>query len=60
MEMLVNIDVDDLERAETFYTAAFGLEVERRLGATANELVDGLAAAALRGDARTVIGQSAP
>jgi predicted enzyme related to lactoylglutathione lyase len=25
MEMLVNIDVDDLERAGTFYTAAFGL-----------------------------------
>lgn len=28
----VNIDVDDLGRAQAFYTAAFGLRIGRRLG----------------------------
>jgi predicted enzyme related to lactoylglutathione lyase len=33
MELLVNIDVDDLERGIAFYTAAFGLRIGRRFGA---------------------------
>jgi len=39
--ILINIDVDDLERAVTFYTQAFGLRVGRRFGAFALELVGG-------------------
>lgn len=38
MDLLVNIDVPDLERATAFYTEAFGLAVTRRLGAGAAEL----------------------
>lgn len=38
-DLLVNIDVDDLPRAEAFYRAAFGLAVGRRFGADAVELV---------------------
>lgn len=38
MELLVNIDVDDVERAESFYTSAFGLQVGRRLGTGGVEL----------------------
>jgi predicted enzyme related to lactoylglutathione lyase len=41
--LLVNIDVDDLERAVAFYTAAFGLTVGRRFGAFAVELTGGTA-----------------
>jgi len=36
--LLVNIDVDDLERATRFYTEAFDLRVGRRLGAGVIEL----------------------
>ena len=32
MNILVNIDVDDLEGARAFYTAAFGLKLGRRMG----------------------------
>lgn len=32
MDLLVNIDVPDLARAEAFYVQAFGLSVTRRLG----------------------------
>jgi predicted enzyme related to lactoylglutathione lyase len=32
MDLLVNIDVDDLERAVAFYGQAFGLRVSRRFG----------------------------
>jgi predicted enzyme related to lactoylglutathione lyase len=32
MDLLVNIDVPDLQRAEAFYTRAFGLTVSRRFG----------------------------
>jgi predicted enzyme related to lactoylglutathione lyase len=39
MNVLVNIDVDDLERAERFYREAFDLAVGRRFGAGAVELV---------------------
>lgn len=38
MDLLVNIDVPDLDRAVAFYTEAFGLAVTRRLGAGAAEL----------------------
>ena len=41
--VLINIDVDDLDRAVAFYTAAFGLEVGRRLGAAVVELTGGTA-----------------
>ncbi|MFZ1103921.1 MAG: VOC family protein [Hyphomicrobiaceae bacterium] len=41
--LLVNIDVDDLERAVEFYTAALGLTVGRRFGALAVELTGGTA-----------------
>lgn len=39
MRLLVNIDVDDLERGVTFYTAALGLTVGRRFGKDAVELL---------------------
>lgn len=38
MNLLVNIDVDDLVRAEAFYTSAFDLRAERRFGAAGVEL----------------------
>jgi predicted enzyme related to lactoylglutathione lyase len=41
--LLVNIDVDDLERAVAFYTAAFGLTVGRRFGAFGVEMTGGTA-----------------
>lgn len=37
--LLVNVDVDDLERGMRFYTEAFGLKVGRRLGEAALELL---------------------
>lgn len=40
-ELLVNIDVDDLERGVEFYTRGLGLELGRRLGAGAVELIGG-------------------
>ncbi|UDG75057.1 GNAT family N-acetyltransferase [Achromobacter sp. 77] len=39
MRILVNIDVPDLEHAIGFYQAAFGLTLNRRLGATGAELL---------------------
>ncbi|MGP9801255.1 VOC family protein [Rheinheimera sp. NSM] len=39
MNMLVNIDVDDLERAVGFYTAAFGLRIGRRFGSFGVEML---------------------
>ena len=38
-QLLANIDVDDLERAEAFYVAALQLTVGRRLGDGAVELL---------------------
>ena len=38
MDLLVNIDVPDLRRAEAFYTDAFGLTVSRRFGEGGLEL----------------------
>ena len=39
VNLLVNIDVDDLDRAEAFYTRAFGLRAGRRFGDGAVELL---------------------
>jgi predicted enzyme related to lactoylglutathione lyase len=41
MEFLVNLDVDDLEKAVLFYQSAFGLKIGRRLGGSAVELLGG-------------------
>jgi predicted enzyme related to lactoylglutathione lyase len=43
IELLVNIDVPDLERAVRFYTGALGMHVGRRFGTSGVELL-GLAA----------------
>jgi predicted enzyme related to lactoylglutathione lyase len=37
--LLVNVDVDDLEKAERFYTSALGLRVGRRFGGGGVELI---------------------
>ncbi len=39
MDVLINIDVDDLDRAIAFYTGAFGLRIGRRFGAAGVELL---------------------
>ncbi|HRP77124.1 MAG TPA: VOC family protein [Rhodocyclaceae bacterium] len=41
MNLLVNIDVDDLERGIRFYTTAFALNVTRRFDADGAELCGG-------------------
>jgi predicted enzyme related to lactoylglutathione lyase len=41
MQLLINIDVDDLERATDFHVRAFGLHVGRRFGADGVELLGG-------------------
>jgi predicted enzyme related to lactoylglutathione lyase len=41
LDVLVNVDVDDLEKAVRFYTAAFELTVGRRFGAHAVEVLGG-------------------
>ena len=38
-ELLVNIDVDDLDKATAFYEAAFGLTAGRRFGALGVEML---------------------
>ena len=44
MNLLINIDVDDLASAESFYTSAFGLHAGRRFGLGAVELLGATAA----------------
>ena len=39
MDVLINIDVSDLAKAETFYRDAFGLRAGRRFGAFGVEMV---------------------
>ena len=39
MNLLVNLDVDDLDKAVHFYTSAFGLTVGRRLGTSVVEML---------------------
>jgi catechol 2,3-dioxygenase-like lactoylglutathione lyase family enzyme len=41
LDVLVNLDVDDLEKALAFYTAALGLQPGRRFGNAAVELLGG-------------------
>ena len=41
MSLLVNIDVDDLNKAIAFYSAAFGLRVGRRFGGSGAEMLGG-------------------
>jgi predicted enzyme related to lactoylglutathione lyase len=41
MDFLVNLDVDDLDKAIHFYAAAFGLKVGRRFGAFGVEMIGG-------------------
>jgi len=43
VDLLVNIDVDDLDRAIQFYTSAFDLKVRRRFGMDGAELLGGSA-----------------
>jgi predicted enzyme related to lactoylglutathione lyase len=43
MQLLINIDVDSLDRAVQFYTSAFALRVGRRFGADGVELLGGSA-----------------
>lgn len=39
MDLLVNVDVDDLDKAVRFYGTAFGLRIGRRFGAFAVEML---------------------
>ncbi|HZI93831.1 MAG TPA: VOC family protein [Patescibacteria group bacterium] len=39
MDLLVNIDVDDLEKAVSFYESGLGLTPRRRLGGQAREML---------------------
>ena len=41
MKFSVNVDVDDLQKATSFYSSAFDLKVGRRLGAFGIEMVGG-------------------
>jgi predicted enzyme related to lactoylglutathione lyase len=41
MNFIVNVDVDDLEKAVTFYQAAFGLKVGRSFGDCGVEMLGG-------------------
>jgi predicted enzyme related to lactoylglutathione lyase len=41
MDFLINLDVDDLDRAERFYAEAFGLRPARRLGDDGLEMLGG-------------------
>lgn len=43
MKQLINIDVPDLDAAQAFYSAAFGLHAGRRLGGEAQEMLGGTA-----------------
>lgn len=41
MDLLINLDVDDLEKAIRFYGSAFGLKTGRRFGDDAVEMLGG-------------------
>jgi predicted enzyme related to lactoylglutathione lyase len=43
MDVLINIDVDDLEKAVRFYSDAIGLRPGRRLGPCVTEMIGGSA-----------------
>jgi len=42
-DFLVNVDVDDLDKAIAFYTSTFGLRIGRRFGADGVEILGGSA-----------------
>jgi len=44
MQVLVNVDVDDLNKATNFYELAFGLKIARRFGADGVEMLGSSAA----------------
>jgi predicted enzyme related to lactoylglutathione lyase len=63
VELLVNVDVDDLEKGIAFYVGAFGLRPGRRFGASGVELLGGPAALYLlvkQGDTLPFAGATAP
>ena len=39
MQILINVDVDDLDKATYFYESAFGLKIGRRFGADGVEML---------------------
>jgi catechol 2,3-dioxygenase-like lactoylglutathione lyase family enzyme len=39
INLLVNLDIDDLDKAVRFYSSVFGLKVGRRLGAVGLEML---------------------
>ena len=39
MDLLVNVDVDDLSKAIAFYQRAIGLQIGRRFGSSAVEML---------------------
>ncbi|MGR8981111.1 MAG: VOC family protein [Gammaproteobacteria bacterium] len=41
MNFLVNLDIDDLDKAASFYVSAFGFKVGRRFGAFGVEMLGG-------------------
>jgi predicted enzyme related to lactoylglutathione lyase len=43
MQILINVDVDDLDKATHFYEMAFGLKAGRRFGAAGVEMLGGSA-----------------
>ena len=49
MNLLVNLDVDDLEKAVRFYSSVFGLNVGRRFGAFGVEMLGSSAPSLDRG-----------
>jgi|SRR5581483_109838 len=51
MQILINVDVDDLDKATDFYQSAFGLKVGRRFGADGIEMVGSSAPIYLLGKA---------
>lgn len=60
MNLLINLDVDDLEKAITFYGAAFGLKTGRRFGDDAVEMLGGPCPIDIRGNRRALICGFAP
>jgi predicted enzyme related to lactoylglutathione lyase len=58
MQLLANIDVDDLDKAIKFYSAAFGLRVGRRFGDLGIEMLGSSAPIYLLGKAAGTVASS--
>ena len=43
MDFIVNLDVDDLQKAVRFYTSAFNFKIGRRFGESGVEMLGGSA-----------------